>query len=321
LCILLLISVAVAAPKMARSIQRDKELETIHRGEQYRRAIQLYYRKFGNYPTSIDQLVETNQIRFLRKKYADPLTGKDDWKPVYFGHAHVRPLGFFGQPLMAMAGVGMAGIGGVGASMYAPVAAATDANGVPVASSDGSSTASSSPTNGSSGSSGLFGSSPSTPGTGFGSSPSSSFGSNSSFGNSSSPMGGSSTSPMGGSTFGSTSSSPGTGTSATTFGGTGPIVGFTLPVKKPSLIDYMKQTSYDHWEFNYDPMADQAQAMAGLAGGAANPNGANGTQNGNSPSNVITQPPNNGSTLMSPDNSTTNPQDNSTPQPQQNQPQ
>src|SRR5579875_3795533 len=82
LCVLLLISVAVAAPKMARSIQRDKELETIHRGEQYRRAIQLYYKKFGNYPTSVDQLVETNQIRFLRKRYKDPLTGKDDWKPV-----------------------------------------------------------------------------------------------------------------------------------------------------------------------------------------------------------------------------------------------
>ena len=141
LCILLLISVAVAAPKMARSIQRDKELETIHRGEQYRRALQLYYRKFNNYPTSIDQLVETNQMRFLRKKYTDPLTGKPDWKPVLFGQAHVRPLGFFGQPLMAMAGI--AGVGGVNSSMYAAVAATTDANGVPVASTDGSSSASS----------------------------------------------------------------------------------------------------------------------------------------------------------------------------------
>ena len=113
------------------SIQRDKDLETIHRGEQYKRAIKLYYQKFGSYPTSIDQLVETNQIRFLRKKYTDPVTGKDDWKPVLFGQAHVRPLGFFGQPLM-MAGA-VAGAG----SMYAvTTTTTTDANGVPIASGD-----------------------------------------------------------------------------------------------------------------------------------------------------------------------------------------
>ena len=320
LCVLLLISVAIAAPKMARSIQRDKELETIHRGEQYRRAIQLYYRKFGHYPTSIDQLVNTNDIRFLRKKYTDPLTGKDDWKPVLFGQAHVRPLGFFGQPLMAMAG-----LTGSTASMYAPVAAATDANGVPVASGDNADGTGAASAASSSADNGVFGSSPSTQGSGFGNSQGSTFGSGSSMfgGNSTSPMGSSATSPMGnsstsplgGSGFGTTSGSQGTGTSASTFGGGGPIVGFTLPVNKPSLIDYMKQTSYNHWEFNYDPMADQAQAMAGLAGGAGgtNTNGTNGVQNTNTP---IGQPPNNGSTLMSPDSSTTNSTDNSTTQPQ-----
>lgn len=303
LCVLLLISVAIAAPKMARSIQRDKELETIHRGEQYRRAIQLYYKKFGRYPTSIDQLVKTNEIRFLRKRYTDPLTGKDDWKPVYFGQAHVRPLGFFGQPLMAAAG--MPGVGGMSGSMYAPVAAATDANGVPIAPTDGSGSAGASGTT--AGSSGLFGSSPSTPGTGFGSSPSSPMGSGSMFGSSpSSPMGGSPMSPMGGTTPGT--GLPGAGTSATGLGGVGPIVGFTLPVKKPSLIDYMKQTSYDHWEFNYDPMADLSQAMAGMggAGTGTNPMGGSGT----SPTdpNANTPPPNNGSTLMSPGSTNSQPQ-------------
>ena len=135
LTVILLISLAIAAPKIAKSIQRDKDLETIHRGEQYKRAIKLYYQKFGSYPTSIDQLVETNQMRFLRKKYTDPETGKDDWKPVLFGQAHVRPLGFFGQPLM-MAGA-MAGAG----SMYAVSATTTtDANGVPIASGDTSGT-------------------------------------------------------------------------------------------------------------------------------------------------------------------------------------
>lgn len=133
LAFLMLLSLAIAAPKVAVSIQRDKEEEAIHRGEQYRRAIQLYYRQFGRYPTSIDQLENTNQIRFLRKRYADPLTGKNDWKPVLFGQAHVHPLGFFGQPLISVGGVGI-----MNSAMYAAPALATDANGLPVASNDSS---------------------------------------------------------------------------------------------------------------------------------------------------------------------------------------
>ena len=80
----LLIAMAVAAPKVAESIQRDRELETMQRGKQYIRAIKLYYKKFHAYPPSLDALVKTNEIRFLRKKYLDPMTGKDDWKPIMF---------------------------------------------------------------------------------------------------------------------------------------------------------------------------------------------------------------------------------------------
>jgi type II secretory pathway pseudopilin PulG len=278
LTVILLVSLAVAAPKIAMSIQRDKELEAIHRGEQYKRALKLYYQKFGSYPTSIDQLVETNQLRFLRKKYTDPFTGKADWKPILFGQAHVRPLGFFGQPLMTAGGTG-------GSSMYAVAASTTtDANGVPIASPNQSNTPGGlSGSSGSSfGSSSGFGSS--SPSSGFGSSsPSSGFGSSgSSLGSSSSGFGsqngssggfGSSSSPTSG--FGSSSGSGGSGTSATTFGGGGPIVGFTLPVDKPSLVLYKQQTRYNKWEFNYDPMEDQAQAMTGLAGGGTPPTGTN----------------------------------------------
>ena len=97
---LLVLSLAVAAPRVAKSIQRDRELETFHRGMQYRRAIQLYYRKFHAYPPNVDALVKTNEIRFLRKKYIDPMTGKDDWKPVLFGQNKTpTAMGFFGQPL------------------------------------------------------------------------------------------------------------------------------------------------------------------------------------------------------------------------------
>ena len=110
---ILVLGMAVAAPRIARAIQRDRELETMHRGKQYIRAIRLYYHTFGAYPTNIDALVKINQIRFLRKRYTDPITGKDDWKPILFGQ-NKAPLamGFFGQPL---------GLGG------SPIAGATPA--------------------------------------------------------------------------------------------------------------------------------------------------------------------------------------------------
>lgn len=274
--VLLLLSLAVAAPKIATSIQRQKDLETIHRGEQYRRAIQLYYRQFGQYPTSIDQLVNTNNVRFLRKRYTDPLTGKDDWKPIYYGQAHVHPLGFFGKPLSAvggLAGMASAVMGGASQGMYA--IAPTSTTGTAGSSTTGSGTMGSGGLTGAtdSGGSGLgsssMGSAPSG-GMSLGGQSAASTGIGSPMGTSgigsSSPMGGtpgpgsSSSSP-----FGSSSSS--FGTSATSFNGGGPIVGFTLPVKKPSLIDYMEQTAYNKWEFNYDPIVDQLQAVNLLGGG------------------------------------------------------
>src|ERR1700722_18468784 len=72
---LMLLAMSVAAPIVARSLRRDRDVEAVHRGNQYVRAIQLYYKKFGHYPGSIDQLEKTNEIRFLRQKYADPITG------------------------------------------------------------------------------------------------------------------------------------------------------------------------------------------------------------------------------------------------------
>jgi type II secretory pathway pseudopilin PulG len=97
---ILLIAMSVAVPKISKQIQRDREVETMRRGKQYVRGIRMYYKKFGAYPTSIDALVQTNQIRFLRKKYIDPTTGKDEWKLIHFGQNKTQPMGFFGQPLM-----------------------------------------------------------------------------------------------------------------------------------------------------------------------------------------------------------------------------
>lgn len=95
---LMLLALAVAAPKVTEDIRRDKENEFYHRGLQYQRAVRLYYRRFQRYPTSLDQLENTNEIRFLRKRYKDPISGKDDWRLIHFGEAKVPQVGFFGQP-------------------------------------------------------------------------------------------------------------------------------------------------------------------------------------------------------------------------------
>jgi len=88
LAAILAISLSVAAPQIAREIQRDREHECIHRGQQYARAIRLYYRHIGNFPTDIAQLENTNNLRFLRKRYIDPAT-RSEWKLVYQGE--VKP--------------------------------------------------------------------------------------------------------------------------------------------------------------------------------------------------------------------------------------
>ena len=80
----------VELPRVAFEKQRDREQVLIERGEQYKRAIQLYFRKFKNYPVSIEALENTNNVRFLRHRYPDPLTGKDEWRLI-----HVGPGGVF----------------------------------------------------------------------------------------------------------------------------------------------------------------------------------------------------------------------------------
>ena len=263
---LVLIMLAVAAPKMARSIQREKEIELVHRGEQYKRAIKLYYKKFGSYPTSIDQLVETNNIRFLRKRYTDPITGKDDWRIIHLGQAKVPPMGLFGQPLM-----GLPGQTGVGITMGGT--SGGTANGSAFGSPTGSSAF------GSPSGSSAFGSPSGS--SAFGSSPVDTSDSDSSD-NGAGTAGSSITSPGSGSDSQSGSSMPGSstpgastpgganGTGSSAFGATlggGPIVGVGIPSEKASLIEYKKQKHYNQWEFVYNPIEDQLQGALGMGTG------------------------------------------------------
>ncbi|MGH9785421.1 MAG: hypothetical protein ACRD88_14680 [Terriglobia bacterium] len=63
-------------PSALVETQREREEELIFRGQEYRRAIQAYVRKFGRYPTSLDELDDTNGVRFLRRRYLDPMKKK-----------------------------------------------------------------------------------------------------------------------------------------------------------------------------------------------------------------------------------------------------
>jgi type II secretory pathway pseudopilin PulG len=76
------IALLTVLPEIGQQIKRDREEEMRRRGTAYMRAIQHYYRKYNSYPTSIAQLEDTNHLRFLRKRYTDPMnrdpaTGKE----------------------------------------------------------------------------------------------------------------------------------------------------------------------------------------------------------------------------------------------------
>jgi len=66
------ILLTVAVPLWKTAVKREREAELIWRGSQYARAIVLFQRKYANAnPPNIDILLTE---KFLRKKYADPMT-------------------------------------------------------------------------------------------------------------------------------------------------------------------------------------------------------------------------------------------------------
>ena len=69
------IVLAASLPVYRVQAQRELEEELIFRGQEYVRAIQKYQRQIGIYPPSIDALIDTNGIRYLRRVYTDPITG------------------------------------------------------------------------------------------------------------------------------------------------------------------------------------------------------------------------------------------------------
>jgi type II secretory pathway pseudopilin PulG len=267
---IILLVLGIAAPKVSQDLKREREVEAVHRGNQYVRAIQLYYRKNGGYPGNMDALLKGTAAKYLRQEYVDPMTGKADWKLIHVGEAKTTVKGFFGQPLTGMApglgsASGMASPGGIGTG-----AAGTGGSNSAFGGSSGSAFGSSS-----SGSSG--------PGSGaFGAASSGSLGSSNSAGSGgTSGASGSGTGTTGTGTNSSGTGSTGTGAPNTLgsasgiasqssggFSGSGaPFVGVGIPKDGTSIVVLNEQTTYNTWEFIYDPRIEQMKAAAALLNG------------------------------------------------------
>jgi hypothetical protein len=239
----LLIALSVAAPIVARQLRRDKEIESQHRMEQYVRAIQLYQRKFpGQYPASIKILENTNNVRFLRHVYVDPLTGKADYKLIHQGEQQTKIHVFFGKELDGLAAslgsaAGMQSGGGLGAAISGPT-----------------SVTSTNPLNAGYGGASIGGSS--------------SLGSSSP--TSSDPTGTNGTTGSNGSTSGTNGTTSGPSSTSTDALGSdslGVIVGVGTSKSGTSITEPNAQTTYESWEFWYDPRIEMLKQGVNVTGG------------------------------------------------------
>ncbi len=235
-------------PEMGQQIRRDREEELCHRGTQYMRAIQHFYKKVGRYPTRIEELEDTNHIRYLRKRYKDPLsrdpqTGKErDFK-----FLHMQDVSLNNGPVMPGAMIpgqglpGQNGQPGALGQMQQLAGQMQQLGGLQQA--GGSSAVQNNAGEDQSGS----GNSGNQQGT-----------SSSSSSNSSS----SSSSPFGSSNGGSSSSS-GAGFGGQVFGG-GPILGVASTSKAKTIREYNKKNHYNDWLFMYDPTSDRGGPLGSL---------------------------------------------------------
>ena len=77
---------AAATPNILTQGRRLREQEAIWRGNQYVRAIRLYYQKNGKYPSNLEDLTKANAagVHFLRKAYKEPMNSSDgSWRLIY----------------------------------------------------------------------------------------------------------------------------------------------------------------------------------------------------------------------------------------------
>jgi type II secretory pathway pseudopilin PulG len=268
---LITIGLLTVLPEIGQQIRRDREDEMRHRGTAYMRAIQHFYKKFGRYPSRPEELENTNNLRFIRKLYKDPInrdraTGKEkDFKLLHQqdislnngpvlgqtpgqsslpGQGGAQGQGGFGGAQGGFGGL-QGGLGGLGAQP----------GGLQPAGNSGAQT----PPSGDSGN------------TSSG---------NSSSGNSS-DAGGNSNSP-GSSSNSNSGSNSGSGFNGPTFGG-GPFLGVASASKEKSIRVFYEKNHYNDWLFIYVPAADRG----GLLTGPVNPGMPAGNLNGVTPGQTV----------------------------------
>ena len=261
----MIIAATIAAPRVVQQMKRDREEEMIHRGTQYARAIKAFYKKNGRYPATLDDL-DKGQVKYLRKRYKDPLTKDGKWKLLNYGDIQgILNTAAPGTPAAAMGTLG--GVNTTPGSTLSPGGAvlpnnssgggftqqpSTQLQQQPGANTTGFPSNSDSGNN-SEGVPGSAGANPTGSSQGFSldignsSNQSSPSGSNQ-------PGGTSSSQPNGSSPF---SSASGNGQ---TFGG-GAIVGVASLSKDPTIRIYNKKKTYNEWQFIYNPIMDQANVL------------------------------------------------------------
>jgi type II secretory pathway pseudopilin PulG len=244
LAAVLAFALIVILPDRVFEQKRDREQEMVHRGVQYTRALGAYYKKFGRYPTRLEDLESTNNLRFLRKRYKDPENKNKDFKLLHFGEVKLSLSGGIGGGTIP----GASAVGSPG-GLNGPAAGAA-LNGLGAIAQQ----------------TGFGGNSNNS----FGSSSGSSFGTGSSFSSTSNQPGTSSVSGTDSSQSGP--SAPGGSASAQISGpvsdasnaqqqvfGGGPIIGVVSASasKGPTIREYNHKKKYSEWQFVYDPAIDR----------------------------------------------------------------
>jgi len=247
----MVIAATIEAPRMVQQMKRDREEEMIHRGTEYARAIKKFYKKTGRYPASLDDL-DKGQVRYLRKRYKDPLTKDGKWKLLNYGDIQsLLNNNAPGTPAGALGSQGQSTLGqSPGQTMNAAPSGFAGGNPSTQGIIDPSQQQQQQPPMG-----GNLGGS-AVPGGQQGNNPfASTFSLGSSNNQSSNQPGGTSSSAPGNSPFGQNTTG---GTQ--TFGG-GAIVGVSSVSKDPTIRIYNKKKTYDEWQFIYNPIMDQANVL------------------------------------------------------------